>query len=87
MTIYVNYIDRQKKDPKWEHHYLRKFEDVDDYNYSEEYNTLWITKGDDDIQAMIKIEDGMYFTVHGENQSVNRQKNKFASEYGVMLNG
>ena len=66
MTIYINYIDRQKNDPNRDKTYLRKFDEVCDYVYSEECNTLWMTHATDDIQAMVKIEPGMYFTVHGE---------------------
>lgn len=64
MTVYINYIDKTKMIPDSKYSYIRKFEDVRNYDYSPETNTLRLTHSSDEIVAFLKMEDGMYFTVH-----------------------
>lgn len=66
MTVYINYIDKTNYPPNWDYSYIRKFVDVGNYEYNENTNTLWLTCITADIRAMVKIKEGMYFTVHLE---------------------
>lgn len=67
MTVYINYIDKTDMPTNYTTSYIRKFEDVRNYDYSAETNTLRLSHSSEEIIAVIKIEDGMYFTVHQED--------------------